>query len=104
MSYRANEFREALASIPWIAERIAAGQQFNCYESADNDEDDDPFDMRFALCIGSISDHRFICPIIGQDRARLIEAALKLAAETAIPRPEREATNTAGVFRHRRGR
>lgn len=88
MSHRAYEFREALAAIPWIAERIAAGQQFNCYESADNDEDDDPCDMRFALCIGSISDHRFICPIVGQDRAHLVEAALKLAAEASIPTPK----------------
>lgn len=33
----------------------------------------------------------FICPIIGQDRARLIEAALKLASDTL--------TNGPGVFR-----
>lgn len=83
MSYRVNEFRDALAAIPWIAERIAAGQQFNCYESADNDEDDDPCDMRFALCIGSITDHRFIRYYVASAPSRL-RLSLPLAANVTV--------------------
>lgn len=76
---RIAEFETALFGIPWVAERVAAGHQFNAYESADNDEDDEPDDWRYALCLGPITDHRFICTILGKDRAALVEAAMKLA-------------------------
>jgi hypothetical protein len=92
MTDRLGEFEVAVFAIPWVAERVAAGQQFNAYESASNDEDDEPDDWEFDLCIGPITDRRFICPIMGQDRARLVEAAMKVATEAMRERLSADST------------
>lgn len=74
-----NRFRDAVAEMPFGQERITLGQQFNCYESSLNDEDDDPADLDFFLCLGPITDHAIICEVASKWRADLIESALRLA-------------------------
>lgn len=74
------EFEAALAGMPsGVTERVAAGQQFNAYESMFNDEDGDPDGWEFHLSIGPISDHHSFLIIDGEWRAKLIEAALRVA-------------------------
>ena len=77
---RLEQFAEALFGIPWIAERVLAGQQFNTY-ATDDEEALDEEDADFSLCIGPISDFRFICGIEGRSGAAIVEAALKVATE-----------------------
>jgi hypothetical protein len=81
MAARLTEFEAAVFGLPWVADRVMGGQQFNAYDCAENDEDDDPDDWEFALSLGPITSSRFICRIVGQDRARLVEAAMKVATE-----------------------
>lgn len=78
---RLRDFGDAVVDLPWVFARLHGGQQFNAYEASDNDEDGDPSEWLYLLCIGPITDHRFICSISGQHRARLVEAALKVATE-----------------------
>jgi len=75
--------RDAVFGLPFAADRIAAGQQFNAYEGAGNDDGDDE-DWAYELCIGPITDRRFIADVGGKSRADLLESALKLAAEVAF--------------------
>lgn len=72
-------FRAATLEIPFVAEKLAAGQQFNAYESGDNDEDDEDEDREYSLCIGPITDARWLIDLTGKTRADLFEAAFKVA-------------------------
>lgn len=74
-----SDFQAVLRAMPFGQERLAAGQQFNAYESAKNDEDGDPDDWEFCLSLGPISDCVHIMRIEGEWRAKLIEAALRVA-------------------------
>lgn len=79
-------FEKALFETRWIAERVIAGEQFNCYELCQSDDDDDDDDLEgrdreYALSLGPITSCRFILTIEGKDKADLIEAALKVATE-----------------------
>jgi hypothetical protein len=80
-------FRQASQSRQWIAERIAKGQQFNCYESASNDDDMEDDEREYRLAIGPVNDFAWLFDIEGQDMADMIESALKLAALLAFPEP-----------------
>jgi|SRR5689334_18371492 len=95
---RREQFGEAIACLPWVAERIAAGQQFNAYEHASNDEDDDPEDAEYSICVGPISDARFLCSVVGRERAKLIEAALKVATEAIRERYPQSARGESEGF------
>lgn len=76
-------FREAVDAMPFVAEAVAAGKQFNAYESADNGEDEADEDREYALCIGPITNARYLLDIDGKPKADLLETALKLAAHIA---------------------
>jgi len=82
-----DRFREAVTAIPFVAEAVAAGKQFNAYESADNDEDEDDDDREYSLCIGPITNFRYLLDIDGKQKADLLETALKLAAHIAYWKP-----------------
>ena len=73
------EFEAALQAMPFGQERLAKGQQFNAYECAENDEEGDPSDWEYLLCLGPITDAAFITRIDGEWRAKLIETALRVA-------------------------
>lgn len=73
-------FTEALRELPWVAERIERGQQFNAYERASNGEDDDPEDLEFIVGIGPITGFASLFEVTGKAKAELVESALKLAA------------------------
>jgi hypothetical protein len=73
------EFAEALAAMPFGQERLTAGQQFNAYESAANEEHEDPRDWRYYLSLGPITDCVQILRIEGDWRAKLVESALRVA-------------------------
>lgn len=90
LATRLHEFELALFDIRWVTDRVMGGQQFNAYESAENDEYDDPDDWEYKLCLGPITDARFICPIVGRDRALLVEAAMKVATEAMLERRARD--------------
>ncbi len=81
---RLEQFSEALTSIPLIAERVAKGQQFNCYDSAKNHDDMPDEDCTMILAVGPISDARWIGEIRGRAQAEMVEAALKHATLSAI--------------------
>lgn len=87
---RLQQFEMALFDLPWVADRVLGGHQFNAYESAANDDYDDPDDWKYQLCLGPIGDARFICPLVGRDRAMLVEAALKAATEAMLERRARD--------------
>lgn len=77
---RVSRFQAALDAAPaWVRESLKSGQQFNAYESASNDEDDDQTDWDYLLGIGPITDFRCILDLTGKWRADLLEAALKTA-------------------------
>jgi len=76
-------FVEAVEQMPWVAERLENQDQFNCYESASNDEDDDPEDWEYYIALGPISDWGYLGELRGEPVAKLIEAALKLGAHVA---------------------
>lgn len=83
-------FRDAVANVPYIIERVAGGQQFNAYESAgDDDEEVEDEDREYRLCIGPISNCRFIADVEGHGRAQVLEAALKLAYHVAFASPSK---------------
>jgi hypothetical protein len=73
-------FRDACGRLSGVTERLAKGQQFNAYECASNDEDDDPEDWEFVIAIGPINSHRNLFEVTGESLADLLSSALKLAA------------------------
>ena len=77
-----SEFRDALAATPFLQDRLAKGQQFNAYESADNEDEEDPLDWEYFLSLGPITNCVQIMRIEGEWRAKLIEAALRVALRT----------------------
>lgn len=81
---RLAQFKEALFVSRTISERVLSGQQFNCYEAASNDEDEDPEYWEYRLCVGPVTNAYFICDLTGKDDAELIEAALKVATEAFL--------------------
>ena len=99
----ATEFRSALFAMPFGQDRLASGQQFNVYESGANDEDDDPNDWEFYLSLGPITDCVQIMGIEGKWRAKLVEAALRVAMRFDPALLDRlaalEAERTAGEAR-----
>jgi hypothetical protein len=79
---RLQEFEAKLFDVRWISERVMGGQQFNCYEAAgEGGEEEGAEEREYSLCIGPITDARFICGIEGKERAELVEAAMKVATE-----------------------
>jgi hypothetical protein len=72
-------FKAAISAMPWGQTRLANGEQFNCYESASNDEDDDPCDWEYYVALGPISDFVTITGLQSEWRAQLIESALRVA-------------------------
>lgn len=74
-----NDFDAALSAMPFGADRISKGQQFNSYESASNDEDGDPADWEYVLALGPITDAVSVLSIESEWRAKLIESALRVA-------------------------
>ena len=80
---RLNGFQEAVAAVPYIAERLATGQQFNAFDSSLNDEDDDDEDCTMYVCIGPVSDTRSIVSVEGRAEANMIADALTFAALSA---------------------
>lgn len=81
-------FREAVQSLQWINKRIANGDQFNCYECASNDDDMHDDEREYYLALGPINNFGMLFDFEGQDKAELIESALKLATLLAFPTPE----------------
>lgn len=76
-------FRNALDRIPFAKEAMASGYQFNAYESASNDDDAADNEREYQICIGPISDFRYLARVEGMALSELIEAALKLASLAA---------------------
>lgn len=74
-------FREAVAAMPDVAERLAAGQQFNDYPVTDGceDLDDDPI-SEVAVCLGPITSRPLSFATTVPDVAELLTSALRLAA------------------------
>lgn len=77
-------FREAVASIPLVRDHVDAGDQFNAYESAWNDEDCDDEVREYLICVGPVTNACGITRVDGKGKADLIEAALKLAQHVAL--------------------
>lgn len=73
-------FNDAIGRLPFVAEALAKGYQFNAYESASNDDDADDDEREYQVCIGPVSDFRFLFAVEGMAKADLVEAALKIAA------------------------
>ena len=73
-------FREALAALPSVAARHAAGQQFNAYHTS-GDEDD----LDMVVCIGPITSRPISLVEADEPVARLVEAALRVAGCAAQP-------------------
>lgn len=74
------DFAAAIEATPeHIRERLDKGQQFNCYEFAENSEWDHPDDLEYYLALGPITDFSSIALIDGEWRAKLIEAAFRVA-------------------------
>lgn len=69
-------------------ELIMSGEQFNCFERAQDDDEDDlgedvlDEDREYYLGIGPISRFRRVTEIDGRYRAEFIEAALKFACRS----------------------
>lgn len=72
-------FREALEGVPDIAERHAAGQKFNAYDVAGDDEDDEGDYGKF-VCIGPITSRPVSLVQVPSDVGLLLEAALRVAS------------------------
>jgi hypothetical protein len=101
---RVAEFEDRLFSIRWIADRVMAGQQFNCFEAAGEweDEDEDE-DREYSLCIGPITDARYICGVEGRDRAEFLESAMKVATEIFLEKIARDSDRSGEAGETRSG-
>jgi hypothetical protein len=97
LEWAKRDFESALAAMPFGEERLAKGEQFNAYESAANDEDDDPDDWEFYLCLGPITDSVQIMGIQGEWRAKLIEAALRVALRSRLAASQSSAERIASL-------
>lgn len=93
---RLEQFEKALFSLRWAAELVMAGRQFNAYDSARNDEDDDPEDCEMIIGVGPVSDFRWFAETTGRDQAAIIEAALKFASEAMRARAALQAPSAGG--------
>lgn len=71
-------FNQAVEAIPFVADRVRQGQQFNAYETTDQDIYE-PEDSRFSLMLGPIYDARWLVDVVGEKRGKLLESAIKLA-------------------------
>lgn len=81
ISQALDQFKAALGNMPAIAERVDAGQQFNCYDTDGNDEHVPTQHWLYLLCVGPIGDYKQIYDVYGQREAALFEAAFKVATE-----------------------
>lgn len=68
-------FREALAGVPDVQDRVSLGQQFNAYDLSNDDLK--------AVCIGPITSRPLSLTEAPADVADLLEAALRLASTLA---------------------
>jgi hypothetical protein len=74
------EFEAALDAMPEAYQlRFSEGQQFNCYDLAGNEDEDDPDWFEYTLALGPITGAAFVADIEGKWRADLIETALRFA-------------------------
>lgn len=73
-------FSDAAGRIHFVSEALAKGYQFNAYERAGNDEDDEDEDREYRVGIGPISDFRVMFDVDGHATAELVETALRIAA------------------------
>jgi hypothetical protein len=90
---RVEAFVTAVEAFPFISERLARGQQFNCYESGGNDDDDDDEDRSYYFGIGPVTDFAALLGFEDKRKADLFESAFKLAA---IATEARRAETTSG--------
>jgi hypothetical protein len=79
---RLDGFRAAVATLPEIAERLQAGQQFNAYTSPGKSEDANDDGCSMVVCLGPISDYLPIVRVQGRATGELIADALTFAALT----------------------
>lgn len=77
---RMDLLQDILASFPDIIARLAAGQQFNAYDAADNPDDATDEDCVMHVCLGPVTDMRHVATVDGHSTGNLLAHALTLAA------------------------